>query len=186
MIGKVAVGELCRPDCVLARLRILLLRRPLEGASRRSGAVMSSQKAETSAEKSICVKRRKWERWADQIRGSARVCETLRIAFGISCFVETGTFHGRTASWAAERSERVITIELLEPLYRAAAVLAQFSNVTAIHGGSLHALHRRCRLRSSGSMRITVPARASAWVTNVHSLAKLPRWRRPGSASMCW
>ena len=35
----------------------------LEGASRRSGAVMSSQKAETTAEKSICVKRREWERW---------------------------------------------------------------------------------------------------------------------------
>ena len=57
-----------------------------------------------------------------KIRDSARVCETLRIAFGISCSVETGTFHGRTASWAEERSERVITVELLEPLYRAAAI----------------------------------------------------------------
>jgi len=57
-----------------------------------------------------------------KIRDSARVSETLRIALRISCFVETGTFHGRTASWAEERSERVITVELLEPLYRAAAI----------------------------------------------------------------
>ena len=69
--------------------------------------------------------------------------EALRVAFGISCFVETGTYHGRTASWAAERFERVITVELSEPLYRsAAAALARFSNATAIHGDTRRELAR--------------------------------------------
>jgi hypothetical protein len=34
--------------------------------------------------------------------------EVLRVAFGITCFVETGTFSGRTANWASERFERVV------------------------------------------------------------------------------
>jgi hypothetical protein len=69
--------------------------------------------------------------------------EGLRVAFGIGCFVETGTYGGRTASWAAERFERVITVELSEPLYRrAAAALARFSNVTAIHGDTRRELAR--------------------------------------------
>jgi hypothetical protein len=38
--------------------------------------------------------------------------DTLQKEFGIKCFVETGTFHGATAKWAAERFEQVVTIEL--------------------------------------------------------------------------
>jgi hypothetical protein len=59
----------------------------------------------------------------------------LRDEFGIRCFVETGTFYGRTAKWAAKRFERVVTIELSEPLYRhAAEALAPYDNVALLLG----------------------------------------------------
>ena len=61
--------------------------------------------------------------------------DALRTACGISCFIETGTYRGETAKWAAQYFERVITIELSEPLYRdAVAALAPFPNVTVLHG----------------------------------------------------
>jgi predicted O-methyltransferase YrrM len=40
---------------------------------------------------------------------------------GPNVFVETGTFHGKTARWAAERFQVVHTVELSPELYRAAA-----------------------------------------------------------------
>ena len=69
--------------------------------------------------------------------------EALRVEFGITCFVETGTFLGGTARWAAERFERVITIELSDRLYRrAAALLAGFPGVTVLHGDTRQHLKR--------------------------------------------
>jgi SAM-dependent methyltransferase len=47
--------------------------------------------------------------------------EALRRAFTTTTFVETGTYLGDTAAWAAERFERVVTIEAFEPLFRAVA-----------------------------------------------------------------
>ena len=65
----------------------------------------------------------------------------LQQESGIKCFVETGTLHGATAKWAAERFEQVITIELSEDLYkRATETLAPYSNVKVLFG------HTRSRL----------------------------------------
>jgi hypothetical protein len=46
----------------------------------------------------------------------------LRAQLGLREFVETGTFRGGTAAWAAGHFERVTTIEL-SPVYHAAAVV---------------------------------------------------------------
>jgi hypothetical protein len=44
----------------------------------------------------------------------------LRDAFGVDSFLETGTYRGGTAAWAAHQFEHVVTIEASEELYRAA------------------------------------------------------------------
>jgi hypothetical protein len=67
----------------------------------------------------------------------------LQKEFGIKCFVETGTFHGATAQWAAERFDRVVTIELSEALYqRATATLASHRNVKTLFGNTRHHLRQ--------------------------------------------
>lgn len=59
----------------------------------------------------------------------------LRDAFGIRCFVETGTYHGDTTAWAATQFERVYTIELSDELYRHSGErLKGLANVTRLHG----------------------------------------------------
>lgn len=59
----------------------------------------------------------------------------LRDAFDIRCFVETGTYHGETAVWAAAQFDRVYTIELSEELYaRSGALLDGMPNVTRLLG----------------------------------------------------
>lgn len=67
--------------------------------------------------------------------------ETLVVALqqrmSLDCFVETGTFQGNTAAWAAQKFPRVITVEL-SPTYHAAAV-ARFSaadNIVPLFGDS--------------------------------------------------
>jgi hypothetical protein len=61
----------------------------------------------------------------------------LRDEFGVSRFVETGTFRGDTAAWAAERFGRVITIEASEQLHREAVERhAVLSNVEFVHGNT--------------------------------------------------
>ena len=65
----------------------------------------------------------------------------LQNELGIKCFVETGTFHGATAKWAAERFEQVFTIELSEALYQSAkATLAPYRNVKLLFGNSRYYL----------------------------------------------
>jgi hypothetical protein len=44
----------------------------------------------------------------------------LRDAFGVRCFLETGTHQGATAARASQHFEHVVTIEASETLYRAA------------------------------------------------------------------
>ena len=65
------------------------------------------------------------------------LAEALRRAFEVTTFVETGTYLGDTAAWAAGRFERVATIEAFEPLFRAAeARFASFPNVERHLGDS--------------------------------------------------
>jgi hypothetical protein len=45
----------------------------------------------------------------------------LKEAFAIEAFLETGTFSGDTAAWAAEHFARVVTVEAAPQLHRAAA-----------------------------------------------------------------
>ena len=44
----------------------------------------------------------------------------MQAKFGLRHFVETGTFRGKTAAWAADRFAQVTTIEAFKPLYETA------------------------------------------------------------------
>ena len=62
---------------------------------------------------------------------------SLKNRFAIECFVETGTFAGRTAAWAAGHFAQVVTIEVSEAQYRgASARLSQYANVRRLLGDS--------------------------------------------------
>ena len=55
----------------------------------------------------------------------------LRDSLGFENFVETGTFHGYTAAWAAQHFRSVYTVERSETLYRrASGKLEEYANVT--------------------------------------------------------
>jgi hypothetical protein len=65
----------------------------------------------------------------------------LQKEFGIKCFVETGTYKGGTAKWAAQWFEQVITIELSETWYeRAKVALAPYQNIEILFGDTRHHL----------------------------------------------
>jgi hypothetical protein len=73
------------------------------------------------------------------IRGGPpeKLVEELRSRFGLTTFIETGTYEGATTEWAAARFERVVTIELADALHGAAAQrLQRLPNVEAKHGDS--------------------------------------------------
>jgi hypothetical protein len=56
---------------------------------------------------------------------------------GIRTFVETGTYHGRTARWAADHFECVVTIERSRPLYeRAVSAGRDAENIEFVLGDS--------------------------------------------------
>ena len=61
---------------------------------------------------------------------------------GPNVFVETGTFHGKTSRWAAERFQVVHTVELSYELYRAAADALTPLGVRCHHGDTLEHLPR--------------------------------------------
>jgi hypothetical protein len=68
----------------------------------------------------------------------------LRDASGVTTFIETGTYEGHTARWAAGAFPRVITIEASPLLHAAARVrLAEFPNVELVLGDSRQMLGER-------------------------------------------
>lgn len=74
----------------------------------------------------------------------------LRDAAAIQTFVETGTYHGRTAAWAAGHFERVVTIERAPELHAEASrkladkenVACQFGHCRDVLAGLLPALEQ--------------------------------------------
>lgn len=61
----------------------------------------------------------------------------LREQFGIEIFVETGTFEGATAAWAAKHFRRVLTVELSPQLFERAAVrYCDLGNIEFAQGDS--------------------------------------------------
>lgn len=73
----------------------------------------------------------------------ASFTESLRREFGISTFIETGTFKGDTSAWAAERFAKVLTIEASEALHKAAEKRFQGTkNVSVFFGDSPSILRR--------------------------------------------
>jgi hypothetical protein len=67
--------------------------------------------------------------------------DALRRRFGITTFVETGTYEGVTTEWAAARFARVVTVELADALHTAAARrLSGLTNVETRHGDSRRVL----------------------------------------------
>ena len=60
---------------------------------------------------------------------------TLRDLCGVRCFIEGGTFRGKTAKWAASHFQQVITIEASQAVYdRLMAEHSLFPNVKFLHG----------------------------------------------------
>ena len=61
----------------------------------------------------------------------------MRDKYGLRTLIETGTWHGDTAEWAAGKFEQVITIEVVEEYYQEAKVrLSKYQNVMCMHGDS--------------------------------------------------
>lgn len=61
----------------------------------------------------------------------------LRDGLGLRAFIETGTFRGGTAGWAAEHFERAVTIEAYQPYFeRAAAARGDRPNLRFVFGDS--------------------------------------------------
>ena len=61
----------------------------------------------------------------------------MRQQFGLKTFVETGTNKANTTVWAAEKFERVYTVEGYEPLYRAAIEkYGSIPNIQFLYGNS--------------------------------------------------
>lgn len=63
--------------------------------------------------------------------------DRIRERFGVRTFIETGSFRGETAAWAAGRFERVLSVEAQRADYE--AVVARhggLANATFVHGES--------------------------------------------------
>lgn len=68
----------------------------------------------------------------------------LKYRHGVRIFVETGTYKGQTATWAAEHFSRVISIEGYEPRFRktAAALAGKHPHLRLVFGDSRKELKR--------------------------------------------
>ncbi len=65
----------------------------------------------------------------------------LQKSFGLDTFIETGTYEGETAAWAAESFSKVVTIEYSEELYRLAQERHQDkTNIDFVFGNSAEKL----------------------------------------------
>jgi len=76
---------------------------------------------------------------ADEVLGRVPQDLTLQLIgrFDLEAFVETGTYTGATAAWAAEYFTQVITIEYSQTLYeRAVADHGELDNISFIFGDS--------------------------------------------------
>ena len=67
----------------------------------------------------------------------AQIALEWRDKFGLTAFIETGTFNGETTEWASQHFDTVYTIEI-QPLRVVANVkkFADYPNVTVIAGDS--------------------------------------------------
>lgn len=66
-----------------------------------------------------------------------KIVEFLQKKYQIQYFVETGTFKGGTAKWAAKHFDKVDTIEFSEIIYKETKEnLAEFKNINCIFGDS--------------------------------------------------
>lgn len=73
-----------------------------------------------------------------------------RDKFGLNTLVETGTYSGETASWASDKFEKVITIELSPDYYHVAEErLFGTRNVLMILGDSRQWLAQVCKGRNN-------------------------------------
>jgi hypothetical protein len=78
--------------------------------------------------------------------------EELTASFKINNFVETGTYHGGTASWAADRFKNVLTIEYSKELYEQAIAKFNVSNIEFIFGDSRTELSKLIERLDSSSL----------------------------------
>lgn len=70
-------------------------------------------------------------------RVKARALRRHARQFGLSIFVETGTYHGDTVAAIAEQFDQCFTVELSPELWQSAALrLAPQKNVLCLHGDS--------------------------------------------------
>lgn len=60
----------------------------------------------------------------------------MRDKYGLRTLVETGTWHGDTAKWAADKFETVFTIEIIEEYYKEAKECLSGTGVICLHGDS--------------------------------------------------
>lgn len=76
----------------------------------------------------------------------------LKATFGIENFVETGTYQGETAEWAAQNFNQVFTIEYSEAVYsQTAAKLNKIQNIELIFGDSRKELQKLVEKLESSS-----------------------------------
>lgn len=90
--------------------------------------------------------------------------EKLATSFKISNFVETGTYHGGTAIWAANFFKNVLTIEYSKELYEQAIAKFDISNIEFIFGDSRTELSKLIK-RLDGSSLFWLDAHWSGGLT---------------------
>ncbi len=78
--------------------------------------------------------------------------EKLATNFKISNFVETGTYHGGTAIWAANFFKNVLTIEYSKELYEQTVAKFDISNIEFIFGDSRTELSKLVERLDSSSL----------------------------------
>ena len=71
-----------------------------------------------------------------------KIALAMRDKYGLRALVETGTWHGDSAEWAADKFETVITIEIIEEYYKSAAKRLSGTSVVCLPGDSREVLPR--------------------------------------------
>ncbi len=81
-----------------------------------------------------------------------KLIEKLATNFKIHNFVETGTYHGGTATWAANYFKKVLTIEYSKELYEQAVAKFNIANIEFIFGDSRTELTKLIERLDSSSL----------------------------------